>query len=134
MQHKTVEAFYRDYIACLNSRDLTRLDDFVGTDVHHNGRRLGVDGYRAMIEKDCDQIPDLRFTIELIVADPTLIGVRLAFDCHPEGEFLGVAVDGRRVRFSENVFYEIRDGRIDKVWSVIDKQAIERQVEHPPSA
>jgi len=32
------------------------------------------------------------------------------------------------VSFTENVFYEFRDERIEKVWSVIDKAAIESQL------
>ena len=30
--------------------------------------------------------------------------------------------------FAENVFYEVRNGKIAQVWSVIDKAAIEAQL------
>ena len=53
---------------------------------------------------------------------------RLKFDCTPVGEFLGLDVNGRRVSFCENVFYEVRDRKIWQVWSVIDKAAIEAQL------
>lgn len=42
--------------------------------------------------------------------------------------FLGLAVNGKRVSFTENVFYQFRDGKIAQVWSVIDKAAIEAQL------
>jgi predicted ester cyclase len=42
--------------------------------------------------------------------------------------FLGLQVGGKTVSFSENVFYEFRDGKIREVWSVIDKAAIESQL------
>ena len=128
MQAADVEGFYRQYIACLNARDWVRLADFVGVDVRHNGRPLGLEGYRAMLENDFEEIPDLRFVIDVLVASPTCVGARLRFDCSPRGMFLGLPVNGRRVVFSENVFYEIRDGKIDQVWSVIDKAAIEAQL------
>jgi SnoaL-like polyketide cyclase len=35
---------------------------------------------------------------------------------------------GRLVIFAENVFYQFRSGRIEEVWSVIDKAAIEAQL------
>jgi predicted ester cyclase len=57
-----------------------------------------------------------------------MLAARLAFDCTPKGEFLGLPVNGRRVAFTENVFYEFRDGKIAQVWSVIDKAAIEAQL------
>jgi predicted ester cyclase len=52
----------------------------------------------------------------------------LKFDCAPRGDFLGLPVNGKRVSFTENVFYDFEDGRISSVWSVIDKLAIERQL------
>jgi predicted ester cyclase len=81
-----------------------------------------------MLERDYEEIPDLRFNIEILVAEPPYVASRLAFDCAPKGSFLGLAVNGRRVRFAENVFYRFRAGKIDEVWSVIDKAAIEAQL------
>ena len=51
-----------------------------------------------------------------------------SFECSPRHEFLGLPVNGRKVSFTENVFYEFLGGRIRKVWSVIDKAAIEAQL------
>ena len=128
MQVTRIKDFYLAYIACLNAQDWPRLGDFVDADVHHNHRPLGLAGYRAMLENDFATIPDLRFEVELLVADVDCVGSRLGFNCSPRGEFLGLPVNGRRVVFSENVFYELRDGKIARVWSVIDKSAIEAQL------
>jgi predicted ester cyclase len=119
---------YRDYIACLNKQDWPRLGQFVHDEVIHNGRRAGLSGYREMLEKDFDEIPDLYFNIQLLVSDPPHIASRLGFDCTPKGKFLDLHVNGRRVSFTENVIYEFRDGKIAQVWSVIDKAAIEAQI------
>ena len=116
------------YIACLNGQDWAKLGQFVGDDVHYNGRRIGLSGYRAMLEKDFREIPDLSFNIQLLVSDPPHIASRLAFACAPKGKFLGLDVNGKRVSFAENVFYEFRNGKIAQVWSVIDKAAIEAQL------
>ena len=119
---------YRGYIACLNAQDWPRLGGFVDEAVHYNGRRIGLDGYREMLERDFREIPDLRFGIRLLVVEPPHVATRLDFNCRPKGSFLGLDVNGRRVCFSENVFYRFRDNRIDDVWSVIDKAAIEAQL------
>jgi predicted ester cyclase len=119
---------YRAYIACLNAQDWHGLEQFVDDGAFHNGRPLGLSGYRAMLERDFDEIPDLHFNIRLLVSDPPCIASRLGFDCTPRGQFLGLAVDGRRVSFTENVFYEFRGAKISQVWSVIDKAAIEAQL------
>ncbi len=119
---------YRDYIACLNEQDWPKLEQFVDDEVHHNGQRIGISGYREMLERDFLEIPDLHFDIELLISDPPFIASRLRFDCTPKARFLGLQVDGKRVSFAENVFYRFRRERIAEVWSVIDKAAIEAQL------
>ena len=122
---------YRAYIACLNRQDWPALGQFVHDDVAHNARPLGLAGYRTMLEQDFREIPNLRFNIERLISDPPKTAVRLKFDCTPVGTFLGLAVNGKRVSFCENVFYEFREDRIWQVWSVIDKAAIEAQLNVP---
>jgi predicted ester cyclase len=119
---------YRAYIACLNRQDWPNLHRFVVDDARHNGRPFGLAGYRAMLERDFEAIPDLRFNIELMVCEPPHVASRLRFDCRPKGSFLGLPVNGRRVNFAENVFYRFESDKIGEVWSVIDKAAIEAQL------
>ena len=119
---------YRDYIACLNKQDWPKLGQFVDDEAAHNGRRIGLSGYLAMLERDFDEIPDLYFNVQMLISDPPYIASRLAFDCTPKGKFLGLDVNGKRVSFAENVIYEFRGEKIVQVWSVIDKAAIEAQL------
>ena len=119
---------YRAYIACLNAQDWAGLGRFVHDALHYNGRAITVDDYREMLKRDYRVIPDLFFDIQLLIADETRVASRLRFDCTPSGTFLGLHIDGKRVSFCENVFYEFREGRIERVWSVIDKGAIEGQI------
>ena len=128
MTKEELSALYRAYIACLNAQDWAHLGRFVDEEARHNGRAFGLAGYRAMLERDFQEIPDLRFEIDRLVADPPMIAARLRFDCSPKATFLGLAVNGRRIAFTENVFYEFRNGKIVEVWSVIDKTAIEAQL------
>jgi predicted ester cyclase len=123
-----LSSIYRAYIACLNQQDWPKLGQFVDDNVSHNGQRLGLSGYRQMLERDFDEIPDLHFNIQLLIADGPYIASRLAFDCSPKGRFLGLDLNGKRVSFAENVFYEFREEKIVQVWSVIDKAAIEAQL------
>lgn len=119
---------YRAYIACLNRQDWPELGQFVGEAVIHNGRRLGLSGYRDMLERDFDAIPDLCFDVQLLIADPPYIASRIGFDCRPKARFLGLDVDGKKISFAENVIYEFSRKKIAQVWSVIDKAAIEAQL------
>jgi predicted ester cyclase len=119
---------YRGYIACLNKQDWPRLERFVHDEVYYNGQRVGILKYREMLEGDFYEIPDLYFNTQLLISEPPYKASRLVFDCTPKGKFLGLHVNGKRVSFTENVFYEFRRGKIAQVWSVIDKAAIEAQL------
>lgn len=121
-------AVYRDYLACLNARRWDELERFVGEEVVHNGRLLGLRGYRAMLEADIEAIPDLRYVPEILIADDRVVSCRLLFHCTPQREFLGFAPTGGRVSFSEHVFYAFREGRITEVWSLIDREAVRAQL------
>ncbi|ESW86331.1 MULTISPECIES: ester cyclase [unclassified Mesorhizobium] len=128
MTKSDLSGLYRGYIACLNKQDWPNLGRFVHDEVTHNGRKLGLSGYLEMLVRDFDEIPDLYFDIQLLVADPPYVASRLSFDCAPRGTFLGLDVSGKRISFAENVFYEFQRGKIRQVWSVIDKTAIETQL------
>jgi predicted ester cyclase len=119
---------YEAYIACLNARELNRLDEYVGDSVIYNSSKIGLTGYRELLAGNYRDIPDLRFVIDLLLSDPSTVASRLRFDCRPKAEFLGLRVDGRHVVFHENVFYRFAEGRIQEVWSVIDRVEIEKQL------
>jgi predicted ester cyclase len=95
---------YRAYIDCLNRQDWDRLGQYVDDEVEHNGRPVKLSGYRDMLVKDFEDIPDLRFNIQLLACSRPLVAARLAFKCSPKGKFLGLSVNGRMVSFAENVF------------------------------
>ena len=63
-----------------------------------------------------------------MISGAPYVASRLAFDCSPRGKFLGLDINGKRVSFAENVFYEFQHERIVRVWSIIDRAAIEAQL------
>lgn len=129
MTKNGLSALYRGYIDCLNRQDWSKLGQFVHDDAHYNGRQVGLSGYREMLERDFREIPDPRFDIHLLICEPPCVAARLQFDCTPKGSFLGLDVNGRRVSFAENVFYEFDGRKIRTVWSAIDRAAIEAQLQ-----
>jgi predicted ester cyclase len=128
MTKTDLSVVYRGYIACLNKQNWSKLEQFVHDDVHYNEQQIGIVGYREMLERDFYEIPDLHFDIQLLISDPPYIASRLRFNCTPKGTFLGLHVNGKRVSFTENVFYGFRGEKIAQVWSLIDKAAVEAQL------
>lgn len=128
MRREDIVQAYFSYIDCLNCQDWSNLHRYVAEDVSYNGKVVGLAGYRSMLIGDFEAIPDLSFKVSRFSCDPPVIACILDFDCTPEGLLFGVPVNGKRVQFTENVFYEFKDGRILNVWSVIDKAAVCAQV------
>lgn len=128
MDSTELDSAYHAYIRCLNEQNWPMLHLHVHENVQYNDRLVKLAGYRQMLENDFLQIPDLHFNVQLLVTDSLNVAARLGFDCSPKGVFLGLPVNGKKVRFTENVFYQFHEGRIHKVWSVIDKAAIEAQL------
>ncbi len=128
MTKTSLSTIYRGYIDCLNRQGWAELGQFVRDEVYYNDQLIGLSGYRDMLERDFREIPDLRFDIHLLTCEPPHVACRLRFDCTPQGRFLGLDINGRKVSFTENVFYRFGGQRIEAVWSVIDKAAIEAQI------
>ena len=128
MTEINLSTIYRNYIDCLNKQAWVGLGQFVHDEVHYNGQLIGLSGYREMLERDFREIPDLHFDIHLLICEPPHIACRLRFNCTPKRNFLGLDVNGRKVSFTENVFYKFGCRKIEGVWSIIDKAAIEAQL------
>lgn len=126
---RKIEEIYKSYIDCLNRREWSKLGQCVDDAVVHNDRPLGLAGYQSMLEGDVQAIPDLFFDIKLLICAEPFVSCRLWFDCTPRNMFFGLPINGQRIQFAENVIYKFRQERIVKVWSVIDKQAIEAQLQ-----
>ena len=47
-----LSSVYRHDIVCLNNQDWPNLEKFVHDEVNYNGRRIGIAGYRKMLERD----------------------------------------------------------------------------------
>jgi predicted ester cyclase len=129
MNSTDLSRLYRRYIDCLNAQDWPGLGNFVQDKVIYNGVEIGLAGYRDLLKNDFEAIPDLWFELILLVADPPYLASRLHFNCTPKQTFLGLHVNGKKISFTENVFYAVQGEKIAEVWSVIDKAAIEVQLQ-----
>jgi len=122
---------YRAYLECLNSQAWEELSRYIDTHIAYNGEVIGLDAYRQARKDEFRSIPDLYFNVKLLVANEKVVACRLDFTISPMGDFLGLPVNGQSISFSENVFYEYEAGKIVRVWSLLDRAAIERQVSRP---
>jgi predicted ester cyclase len=122
------ERKYRRYIGYLNDRRVHDLGDFVCEQLAYNGQAMTRAQYQDMIAADIAAIPDLYFDVRLLVVEGDMIACRIEFNCTPQAEFLGLQPNGKRIAFAEHVFYRLREGKICEVWSLIDRDAVAKQL------
>ncbi|KAI1146494.1 SnoaL-domain-containing protein [Nemania diffusa] len=128
---RELEDTYRAYIGCINARTTAAdLPKFCHSHVVHNANRLSLGEYRLLMEDAIAAIPDLLFGINTLVVDEKAqrLAVRIELTGTPTCKFAGAEPNGRSVRFYEHVTYHIRDGKIDRVWSIVDFKSYRRQL------
>ena len=123
-----LESVYRRYLDCLNARRFDDLGEFVHDELTYNDQPWTLAHYQALLVDDVARIPDLRYDIATLVVDDDQVACRIRFDCHPTGTFHGLEPGGRRVVFTEHVFYLFEAGRIAEVHSLLDLDAIRAQL------
>jgi len=120
---------YERYLDVLNGRRWEDLVDVVHDHLTHDGRAMTRAQFADLLRDDAATIPDLRYEVRTLVVDGDRLAVRLWFECTPVRPFRGVDTRGRRVAFAEHAFYELEQGRIRAVESVVDVDAVRRQVQ-----
>ena len=121
----------RRVTAAINSGDTSEMDEIVGVDfVEHALAPFGreapgaVHGPRHMRETVAwllAQFPDLRMSIDAIVADDDLVAVLLTATGTNLGPLGGVsAPTGRAIAGRQSHWYRVRDGRLVEHWATRD--------------
>lgn len=122
---------YLGYLDALNRQQFDELPSFVGESLTYNGMSLTGLEYRLARENDFRTIPDLSFTVDRLVVGDDQVACRIWFDCTPVQTFHGLQPTGHRISFAEHVFYRFRGPHIVEVWSLLDTDALRRQMSGP---
>lgn len=122
---------YRAYIASINDKTMeAEFGRFCQPEVEHNGRRLRIAEYIPLISDSQDAIEGLQFHIQELLADSQTqqVAAVLEFTGTPVREWGGAKPNGKSVRFRELVMYQLHEGKILRVWSVIELDAYREQL------
>lgn len=72
--------------------------------------------------------PDVRYTLENLVAEGDKVVLRWSAHATHKGGFMGVAPTGKQVTMSGTVTFLIREGRVQEEWSHWDALGLLQQV------
>lgn len=122
-------AAYRAYIDSINTHTMHgHFPSFVQPEVTHNTRPLSLSQYAGFIETSFEEIQGLVFHLREVVCDTERqqVAAWIEFTGTPLTDFRGVRPTGRSVRFTEQVLYRLRDGKIELVWSLLDLETYKK--------
>jgi len=84
----------------------------------------GVDNVTGMLRGFIGALPDLHAAEQDIVAAGDTVAVRYVVEATHQGNLLGIAPTGRRVRWDAVDIYRLADGMIVEEWAADDATAI----------
>jgi steroid delta-isomerase-like uncharacterized protein len=118
----------RHYAEVVNAGRLELVADFVSPDYVGSQGDTGVDGFRRVIEALRTGLPDIRVTIEDVVAQGDRVVARTSVVGTNTGPMRGVAPSGRRVTNTGIAIFQLRDGKIVRIWMETDRLGFLQQI------
>ncbi len=122
----------RRWIEAVNEGDLDIVDALFDPSVvahERDGDVHGTDVFpRKVVIAFRNAFPDLRLTVEDLVAEGDRVAVRWTASGTHDGAFMGIAPTGTQVTFSGTYIYRIAGGRIAEVWPSRDELGLLQQL------
>ncbi len=93
------------------------------------GKVYSLKGYREQFgSKFFTAFPDLRHTIEDIIADGDKVVLRLSDYGTHRGEFMDIPPTGKEIQWPVTSIYRLSDGIVEEVWIELDVLSILQQL------
>jgi steroid delta-isomerase-like uncharacterized protein len=127
------KAIIRGYVeAVWNQQQVDRADEFMAPDFLDHaslpGQAPGLEGWKKKWAMYLAGIPDLRVTIEELVAEGDKVGVRRTYEGTHQGELLGVPPTGNHVQIGGISIFRLAGGKLAESWEQVDLLALMQQL------
>ena len=120
------------WFAAGDSGDLDSFDDFLHLDVVvHAPMGLSTAGPEAEKEVWRDALramPDIHHEIQEVIEVGSSIAARAIVTGTLEGDFAGIAANGRSFTVDQGLFAHVREGKIVEAWEIVDTASLLRQL------
>ena len=127
------KAIIRTYVETIfNQQQVDRAGELVASDfVDHAalpGQAPGLEGAKQKWAMYLAGIPDLRVTIEELVAEGDKVAVRRSYADTDRGELLGIPPSGKQLRIGGISIFRLTEGKIAEHWEQLDRLALMQQL------
>ena len=125
------KAIYRRFIEdVINNQNLDRIGEFLAPDIveHRPGSPRGLDGAKQNTAGFWQAFPDLRTTIEDIVAEGDLVVARVRVTGTHQGTFMGLSPTGKQITLTAMDMWRLRNGKCVEHWAEADMLGLLQQI------
>lgn len=124
------KALYRRFVAeVLNGGQLDRMGEFLAPDViEHPLGAAGLEAARQFTAAFRAAVPDLRLTIEDLVAEGDRVVARVTSAGTQRGAFMGIPATGRSFRIEEFDMWRLAGGKCAEHWAQGDFRGLLEQL------
>ena len=127
------KAIIRAYVETVwNHKQLDRAEEVVASDFLDRaplpGQAPGLEGAKRKWGMFLTAVPDLRVTIEDLVAEGDKVAVRRSYAGTHQGELLGIPATGKQVRIGSISVFRLAEGKIAEHWEQWDRLALLQQL------
>ena len=133
------KAIYREFLEeVFNKGRLDKLDEFLGPEYVFRdappGTPEGPEAIKQVVSMFRSAFPDLKITIEELVAEGDKVCARFTTRGTHQGVLFGVPATGKAVTMKGLTMVRIADGRLVESWVKNDIMGLMSQLNAPPSA
>ena len=114
-----------------NQGDLSRMDELIAPDgvVHDPDREYrGSEQIKQGITRLRAAFPDLRYTVEDMIAERDQVVVRYSGRGIHQGEFRGIPPTGKQMTYTGILIWRFGDGKMVEHWAVADVLGLFQQL------
>ncbi len=91
----------------------------------------GIEGFKALAAGIYQAFPDVKVTIDDLIAEGDRVAERATSRATHTGPFNGVPATGRKVTWSEQHFYRFHHGKVVEHWADVDVAGLMAQLAPP---
>jgi steroid delta-isomerase-like uncharacterized protein len=95
---------------------------------------MDLEGHKQFASMFYAAFPDLHHVIEDTVAEGDKAVVSITLEGTHKGDFMGIPATGKEVRVSAIAIFQIADGKVTRVFGVLDQAGMMQQLGAAPAA
>ena len=126
MSEANKQLIRRWYEVVWNQQSETGIDEMLAPDCRAHGLSggdaplIGTEGFKAFHRKFCNAFPDLKISVEDVVAEGDKVAARWKATMTHSGDSLGFPASGKKTTMDGSTLVIIRNGKIAEGWNHMD--------------